>query len=145
MNESVDRKRAQPKGGTLLSKLNDYKEIITIVVFFLGGVWWIQNRFPTKTDLESQLSVLHCQLDKYMRLTQLQFRNRQLSAQLDDLDRQLAASGPTGNVPLSPALTEMLNEARKQRDDVRAKLDSTANEMQTINDDLAREVCGRQS
>jgi hypothetical protein len=37
------------KSGELLSKLKEYKELISIMVFFLGGGFWINSTFATKT------------------------------------------------------------------------------------------------
>ena len=55
-----------------LEKLKQYKEIIAITIFFLGGFFWLQAEFPNKSDLRSEVGSLNCQLKSYMLLTQLQ-------------------------------------------------------------------------
>ena len=55
-----------------LEKLKQYKEIIAIIIFFLGGFFWLQAEFPNKSDLRSEVGSLNCQLKSYMLLTQLQ-------------------------------------------------------------------------
>jgi hypothetical protein len=40
--------RGEKKGGEFLSKLKEYKELIGIMVFFLGGGFWIYSTFATK-------------------------------------------------------------------------------------------------
>lgn len=121
-----------------LAKLNDYKEVLAIVIFFLGGVWWIQDRYPTKSDLKSQLTSVNCLLNKYMQLTQRQLQHEQLIAQVTQLDQQL---GSAPSAPLSPSLQQTFSDLQARRASLRTKSDSASDEMQKINDELARNVC----
>jgi hypothetical protein len=132
-----------------LAKLNEYRDVIALMVFFLGGLWWIQGQFPTKTDLNNQqaslklqIKVLNCQLDKYMRMTQLQLRSQTLDSKITRLNQQLDQM-PIGGAHLSPAIEEQRDNLRKEHDDLSKQFETTASEMQTINDELARNVCGR--
>lgn len=125
----------------VLAALNNYKEVLAIVAFFLSGVWWIQDRYPTKTDLKSQLAIITCQLDEYMKLTQVQVRHEQLITQLNQLDQQIRSATP--NTHLSPSLQQIFSDLQGERTSVREKSDSASAEMQKINDDLARNMCAR--
>ena len=46
-------------GNLMLEKLKEYKELITILIFFLGGFVWIYGYFATKTQLRSMKCVLN--------------------------------------------------------------------------------------
>lgn len=124
----------------LLHVLNEYKEILTVIIFFLGGVFWIQNHFPTKTDLISQLSLIKCQLDGYMQLTQQQVRHEQITAQIAQLTQQLESAK---TVALSPSMEESLADLRTQKAQLLAAGDAASAAMQKINDDLGRNVCAK--
>jgi len=125
----------------VLQVLNEYKEIIVVIAFFLGGVFWIQDRFPTKTDLVAQLSFIKCQLDEYMQLTQLQVRHEQLSAQLA---QQLgSATTVSSKVALSPSMKQTLSDLQTQRAQLRAAGDTASAAMQKISDDLGRNLCAK--
>lgn len=130
----------------MFEKLKEYKEVLTIVVFFLGGFLWIQGQYPTKTDLKSQIGVLNCLLDKYMSLTQLQIRGRDLERQAQELKDEIGAFGDAQDrthLSISPA---MMNELQAKKDGlaaVQADLKTNAGNIQTTGDELARNVCGR--
>lgn len=127
----------------MLERLKEYKELLAIVVFFLGGFFWIQNRYPTKTDLRSEIRVLNCLLDKYMLLTQLQIRGRDLERQVADLSNQLALydSAPDPILPISPAMRQERDEKRKLLDETRSALKANVAEIQKTGDELQRNVC----
>jgi hypothetical protein len=132
----------------MLEKLTQYKELLAIVVFFLGGFFWIQNefaRFPTKTDLRSEIQVLNCLLDKYMILTQLQLRGRELERQVQVLTNQIGADGSDGESgPLtSPAMHRELEDKKAELTTARGDLRGNVTEIQKTNDDLQRNVCRR--
>jgi hypothetical protein len=130
----------------LLDVLNECKEVIALLVFFLGGVWWIQDRFPTKTDLQSRLALIKCELDDYMQLTQLQVRHEQLSGQLAQLDQQLgSATTVRTSVALSPSLQQMLSGLQTQRGQLQIQADAASAAMQKLNDDLARNLCAKET
>jgi hypothetical protein len=125
-----------------------YKELLGIVVFFLGGFFWIQNqfeKFPTKTDLRSEIQVLNCLLDKYMLLTQLQLRGRELERQAQVLINQISAydEGNPGRPPISPAMRQDLDVKRTDLATARGDLRGNTTEIQKIGDELQRNVCRR--
>ena len=132
----------------MLEKLKAYKELLAIIVFFLGGLFWIQNQFPTKTDLKAQIGVLNCLLDKYMVLTQRQIRGRDLERQLQELTAQINLftddHGPS-HPAISPAMLQELEAKRQELTDVRRDLKSNADEIQKTSDELARNLCGGKS
>jgi hypothetical protein len=132
----------------MFEKLKEYKELLGIVVFFLGGFFCIQNqftRFPTKSDVKSEVSVLHCLLDKYMLLTQRQLRGRELERQVQDLTSQISAYDDRAGA--QPAISPAMREEREAKlaDLVSARNDLKANaaDIQKTGDELQRNVCGK--
>ena len=128
----------------MLDKLNQYKELIAIIVFFLSGFFWLQSEFPNKDDLKSELGAIRCQLDQYMKLTQLQILNQDQEKQLGALKAQLASSGFDGSEPLamSPAMKIEFDQLKQDYASTRAQLKQTTIEMTRIRDELQRGVCG---
>lgn len=95
----------------MLEKLNQYKEIITIMVFFLGGFIWMENQFPTKTYLSSQVKLLSCELQEYMKITQLEDRELNLQNEIQDRNGEIQALSASGTDPhgaLSPIVEQEL-------------------------------------
>lgn len=133
----------------MLEKLKEYKELLGIVVFFLGGFFWIQTqfaRFPTKTDLRSEVRVLNCLLDKYMTLTQLQLRARELERQAQDLTSQINAYGDdreSTRPGLSPAMSQELEAKKADLAAVRIDIKTNTNEILKTGSELQRNVCGK--
>ena len=128
----------------MLEKLKEYKELIAIIVFFLGGIFWLNNQFPTKDDLTQEVGSLNCLLEKYMTVTQLQIRNQELEKHAKDLAVTIAGmESSAANTPLSPAMRFDLDQKkfdlktnRDQRKDYQGKINK-------IMDELGRDVCRR--
>jgi hypothetical protein len=138
--------RKEKSNGGFLEKLQEYKELLTVVVFFLGGFFWIQNQYPTKTDLRTEIGVLNCLLDKYMLLTQLQNKGRDLERHAQELKNEIAAFGGDQNrtqPPLSPAMKQELDDKKADLATVQADLKVNAASIQSTGDELARNVCGK--
>ncbi len=130
----------------MLEKLKEYKEIISLVLFFLGGVYWMQNQFPTKKDLKVEIGVLNCLLDKYMLLTQLQIRGRDLERQAQELTNQVtvfADDGDPSRPAMSPAMRQDLEARRQELSGLRADLKANSTDIKKTSDELARNVCGK--
>ncbi len=130
----------------MLEQLKEYKEVLTIVVFFLGGVFWIQKQYPTKTDLQSEIGVLQCLVDRYMALTQLQIHGRDLERQAQDLKSEIqafSADQQNTKLPVSPGMIDALNEKKSQLAELQADLKNNTESTQKANDELERNVCGR--
>jgi predicted RNase H-like nuclease (RuvC/YqgF family) len=130
----------------MLEKLKEYRDVLAIVVFFLGGFFWIQGQYPTKTDLKSDIGVLSCQLDKYMSLTQLQIRGRDLERQAEELKDEIQAFGndqERAHLVISPAMGQEIEEKKTALAALRVDLKTNATSIQTTNDELARNVCGK--
>ena len=138
-----DETRGQQSRGGLFERLKEYKELLAIIVFFLGGVFWIQGQYPTKTDLKTEIGVLSCLLDKYMSLTQLQIRGRDLERQAQELKDEIAAFGSDHTPSLSPAMKQELDSKKASLTTVLADLKTNASSIQSIGDELARNVCGK--
>ncbi len=130
----------------MLEKLREYKEVLTIIVFFLGGFFWIQKQYPTKTDLKLEIGVLNCLLDKYMSLTQLQIRGRDLERQAQELSTEISAFGDDQDrphAPISPAMRQELEAKKADLVAVRSDLKTNTSAIQMTGDELARNLCGK--
>ncbi len=129
----------------MLDKLNQYKELIAIIVFFLGGFFWLQSEFPNKNDLKSELGSIRCQLDQYMKLTQLQILSQDQEKQLVTLKTQLSNSGQEANGNntqlLSPAMRIELDQLKQDFTSTREQLRQTTVEMAKIRQELQRGIC----
>lgn len=128
----------------MLDRLKEYKELIAVMIFFLGGVWWIQDKFPTKSDLKAQISVLECLLGEYMTLTQLQIGHQQLEREIERLNRQInlfQPAGGSGGPALSPAMKQEMSDLVKNRADAQDNLKRVHSEMESINEKLKTHAC----
>jgi len=133
----------------MLQKLQEYKELIAIIVFFLGGFAWLNNQFPTKSDLKAEIQALNCLLEKYMTLTQLQIRGQELEKQTHELAKQLTGILPEDNggtsITLSPAMKLELDEKKADLEAQRDSLRSNVNDMNKIRKELERQICRKVS
>jgi hypothetical protein len=126
----------------MIEKLKEYKEVAAIIVFFLGGFFWIQGQYPTKTDLKSEIGVLNCLVDKYMSLTQLQIRGRDLQTQAQDLKDEIQAFGTAQeHLQISPAMSQALEEKKATLAGIRKDLKTNVGDIEKARDELGRNVC----
>ncbi len=126
----------------MIEKLKEYKELITIIIFFLGGFIWLNNQFPTKSDLTEEIGSLNCLVEKYMTLTQLQIRGQELVKQTQDLAANIADMEQNSeNVHLSPAMKFELDQLKSDFKHDREKYRSNKAEIKNIMDELARNIC----
>jgi hypothetical protein len=126
----------------MLEKLKEYKELISIVVFFLGGIFWIQSQFPTKVDLKSELGVVNCLLEKYMTLTQLQMKGKDIERRIQEQSSQINNLGGA-TVALSPAMQQELDAKKADLAANRSDAKTNLADIQKISDELQRNACGR--
>lgn len=128
----------------MLEKLKEYKEIVAIIVFFLGGFMWLNNQFPTKNDLKSEIGSLNCLVEKYMTLTQLQIRGQELVKQTELLATQIFdREANHAEAPLSPAMQFELSQLKSDYEHNRREYRTNNTEIEKILDELARNVCRR--
>lgn len=128
----------------MLDKLKEYKELITIIVFFLSGFFWLNNQFPTKNDLKNEVSSLSCLLEKYMTVTQRQIRNQELEKQAKNLMSTISSMETnTADVSLSPAMKYELEQKKSEITHNRKEYTDNKDEIKKIMDELARNICGR--
>lgn len=131
----------------MLEKLKEYKELIAIIVFFLGGFFWLQTEFPSKSDMKVELVSIRCLLDGYMKLTQLQILSQEQDKQVSELRRKLSEAPPDdtrgGGLSISPAMRAEFEQLKVDYKARRDQLGQTASDMAKIRDELARGVCGR--
>jgi seryl-tRNA synthetase len=126
----------------MLDKLKEYKELITIMVFFIGGFVWLESHFPTKSDLKSEIASLNCLLEKYMTLTQLQIQGQDLEKKIHEIDVKItSALSDNKKVELSPAMEYVLTELKQDLKNNQDKLRENKKEMEKINNDLQKNVC----
>lgn len=139
----------------MLAKLKEYQELIAIIVFFLGGFFWLESQFPQKTDLESvkqelqqENSVLKCLLKKNMMLVQDQIQASALEKNIKEKSEYiyfLSEKLNTEAQPMSPVMLLKLNEAKE---DVAAKKDELKKviaRMQEIKNQLEINSCGEKA
>jgi hypothetical protein len=128
----------------MLEKLKEYKELITIIVFFLGGFIWLNNQFPTKKDLTAEIGSLICKLEKYMTLTQLQIHVQELDKQAKDLTTRFSDMETNiGDELLSPAMKFEFDQIKSEIEHNIEKKRSNEAEIEKILDELARHICER--
>ncbi len=122
----------------MIEKLKEYKELISLMLFFLGGFIWADHTFPKKDDLKNEISYLNCQLDKYMELTQYQMRNQSRYREVNEKQNYLnnIASFPNA----SPA---MVKELESEIQTKKKEIDEYIKKMSTISDELQKSVCWR--
>jgi len=128
----------------MLNKLKEYKELIAIIVFFLGGFFWLHNQFPTKKYLTEEIGSLNCLLENYMSVTQLQIRNQELEKQASDLVVTITGmESNSGSVSLSPAMKYELDQKKTNINHNRNEYRDNNSSIQKIMDELARNTCRR--
>lgn len=131
----------------MLEKLKEYKEIITIIVFFLGGFIWLYTQFPSKSDFNAEMASLKCLLEKYMTLTQLQIGAQELEKQIQSLAKKVSEAqpdDPSGKaLALSPAMKLEFEQLKSDLVGRRTELRSNTTEMEKIRNELGRQVCGK--
>lgn len=139
----------------MLDKLKQYQEIITIIVFFLGGFFWLNNQFPQKVDLESvkqqlqsENAVLKCLLKKNMMLVQDQIQASALEKNIKEkseyiyfLSEKLNSEGQT----MSPVMQIKLNETREEVAAQKDELKKVIAQMQEIKNQLEINSCGEKA
>lgn len=130
----------------MLAKIKEYKELIGIMVFFLGGVFWLQNTFPSKSEMRTELISIRCLLDSYMKLTQLQILSQEQDKQVSELRQKLLEVPPdntSGGLAISPAMRAEFEQLKVDYTTSRNQLGQTTRDMAKIRDELARGVCGK--
>lgn len=128
----------------MLEKLKQYQEIITIIIFFLGGFFWVEDRFPQKTDLDSfekrlqdKNEKLECLLKKNMSLVQDQVRVITLKQEIEEKRKFLSDAGEN-IAPLFKSKTE------KALHDDEQELGGVTKDMQTMTKELLQiDVCNK--
>lgn len=129
----------------MLEKLKEYKELIAIIVFFLGGFIWLNNQFPTKNDLKAEIGFLNCMLDKYMTLTQLQLRGQDLEKQAQALAKEIfGMEANSGDMHLSPAMKFEFDQLKSDFEHNRKAYRTNTAEITKITDELSRNVCRKE-
>lgn len=124
----------------MIEKLKEYRDLIGLVVFFLGGFFWAENQFPTKIDLNVQMSRMRCQLTDYMSLTQDQIRAADMNGKIQDINQQLNAFSAPG-VTISPSMQDIVNQQKADRQQYLDDLKAANTDMQAINQRLQKQDC----
>lgn len=137
----------------MLEKIKQYQEMISIIIFFLGGFFWLQNQFPQKDDLESvkhqlqrENAVLKCLLKKNMILVQDQIQANSLEKSIKEksefaeiLSKQFDNANTEG---VSPAMRGRLNETNEALTNQKEELKKVIARMQETKNELERNICG---
>lgn len=136
----------------MLAKLKEYQELIAILVFFLGGFFWLESQFPQKTDLESvktdlqkENAVLKCLLKKNMVLVQDQIQASALEKSIKEKNEYiyfLSEKLKTDAKSMSPVMQLKLTEAREEVVAQKDDLKTVITRMQDTKNELERNICG---
>lgn len=136
----------------MLAKLKEYQELIAILVFFLGGFFWLESQFPQKTDLESvktdlqkENAVLKCLLKKNMVLVQDQIQASALEKSIKEKNEYiyfLSEKLKTDAETISPVMQFKLTEAREEVAAKKDELKTVITRMQDTKNELERNICG---
>ena len=111
-------------------------------MFFLGGFIWLNNQFPTKSDLKAEIESLNCLVEKYMTLTQLQIRCQELGKQAKNLATRISDMETNSeDANLSPAMKFEIDQIKSDFEHNRQKYRSNNTEISKILDELARNIC----
>src|ERR1700730_1174980 len=75
--------------GRFVAFVNDYKELMTTIAFFVGGILWVFGYFATKEEFHglrdatsSQNKIMHCLLQKHVQLLE---KTQELKINHDEL------------------------------------------------------------
>lgn len=142
----------------MLEKLKEYQETIAIIVFFLGGFFWLDSQFPQKTDLESikhelrgENAVLKCLLKKNMILVQDQIQASALEKTIKEktdylyvLSDRLDKVNMEGQ-GISPSMKQTLNETKEEVANKKDELRAVITRMQDTKNELERNICGEET
>jgi hypothetical protein len=137
----------------MFAKLKQYKEFIAILVFFLGGFFWLDSQFPKKSDLETQIGGvsdnlsgqilnLQCLLKKYMKLTQLQINAQTKEKTIDNLRQSVESLSEIEPDLLSPRMRQVLNGFTEELEAEKAALSKIASDIEDIQGELKLQSCG---
>lgn len=83
---SEDSPRKEMSG---LSKLKEYKELITVIIFFVGGIVWIYGYFATKSSLTTISAQLQCLLNTHVTLISSEMEHSKLQADKEKIAIEL--------------------------------------------------------
>ena len=75
-NDKTKDKNASDGKNRFVTRLKEYKEFIAILVFFMGGFFWIYGFFATK----DQVKVLQCLTNNNIALIECRMQKRFLFA-----------------------------------------------------------------
>jgi len=115
--------RAQPTQTSVtlarvIATLNQYKELITLIVFFAGGATWLLGYFATK----EQVKQLRCFATESLRLTKAQ---AQLRYTFDDI---AAASRRVSEIQAKEKAGSLTLEETQERERLLVQLQDLKNE-----------------
>jgi hypothetical protein len=112
----------------LISLLNEYKELITTVVFFVGGILWVFGYFATKEELRqfretssTQHKILNCLLEQHVRLLGAKQILSSLRDDLTGLEEELRKQAPSGPQILQTDLRKII-KLEQRRNEINATL-----------------------
>jgi hypothetical protein len=112
----------------MLDVLHKYKEMITLMVFFMGGFFWLQREYASKNELTQQLSLtnqriarLNCLLEANIDGVTAQLKLRILPVSIEQAEFKLATL--QANVTsMSPVHQDLLQSAKRQLEIYRDEL-----------------------
>lgn len=122
----------QRPSNPFIDALNKYKELIAVIVFFIGGVSWLYGYFATK----EQVSVMKCLMNANIEFVQYQLQQklalderRQEDAQ--HLRLETAPTRTPEDVLNMRELEQQIALAKKRAEDALSKIDEAEHILQS--------------
>jgi hypothetical protein len=132
----------------VLQKLKDYKEVIALIVFFLGGFTWIQKNFPDKTYLDdrikaqgSKIATLECLLSHNINATDAQLKMKIHSDDIEKFRARSATLNHKSPATLSEDEKNELDELKRSIENARDDLQKEQNRSDAILSDFKAGKC----
>ena len=105
--------------------VNEYKELLTTITFFVGGILWVFGYFATKQEFHTfreatsgQNKTLHCLLQKHVQLLDAQQVAKTSQDELMGVELEIRRQTPSG---AQFDMRTML-KLEQQKDDIMGKL-----------------------
>jgi len=151
----MNKPAIEKKTNGFLSRLKEYKEFISILIFFAGGAFWIYGFFATKSQVidiqdatTSQVKKLTCALEQNVKMlrgkmefqyfTDLLDENKQ---EIRDIRRHIRKSNKNGTD--TGDSEDKLFELNEQRNELKAERDKFKKTMETALNLLTTQDCSK--
>lgn len=129
-----------PKARSVINTLKEYKEIIAILVFFIGGVLWIFGFFATKNEVKKFKYIVLTKVnieENYRLLDNLQRELDELTEEKIDLQkRELDLMNKEEQQGLEPTEIEELLRIRDRLKFIESQTKFSREDIENKNDEI---------